>query len=163
MSQIPAGHPYCLYWCEPVSKEVSIGMGLLLWGQSSRRLSDWTQVTWKLVAENKLEPRLLHVLALTIPIPLLRCLAENLCPNVSWFVFAATENSLLECPMWQVYTKSSYDFDLCPLFLSPFSTNLSHLPVVSWLLHPDSQNPYYICYSGKYISTCFWQVIESSW
>ena len=46
-------------------QEVSIGVVSLLWGWSSRRLSDWTQVTWKLVAENELEPRLLHILALT--------------------------------------------------------------------------------------------------
>lgn len=150
-------------------QKVTIIIILLSWGWSSPRVGECTQVIWKLGAENKLEPRLLHILALTAPVPLLMSCRLEYFP--CWKL-PSKHVVVWICCYWAlcagvshvtVYTKSSCDFELCPLFLSAFSTNLFHLPITSWLLHPDSQTPYSICYSGRYISTCFWQVIKSSW
>lgn len=108
-------------------RELGVSMFSLLWGWSSHRLRDWaTSSLWQRTNLNQshcLFLLCLHQWLCSGPADWNTSRAENLCPNMSWFGFPATEICLLGPLTWQVYAKSSYSFELCPLFLAPFPTN----------------------------------------
>lgn len=142
--QVPPGCPRCLYWRKPVSKR-----SVSVWSHCCGAEVVRGKVTGPKWYESLWQRTNLNQGCHTFLLWLHQCLylgaadwnsslAENLCPNMSLFGFTATENCLLESPTWQVYTKSSYDFDLLPLSLlhQPVPSAYHILTLTPWFTKP---------------------------
>lgn len=169
-SQVPwalPGCPHCPHWLKPVSRSLvsawshSSGAEAVTGSGTEPRPACGREQTWTKVTAHSCSSctsAFAQVLQTGI-FPVLKTYVQTchgldflLLRSVCWTL--SHDKLMLNLPT---------TLNFVPSLLPSPPTNLSHLPLVSWLLHPNSQAPYSICYLGKYKSTCFWQGIKNSW